>query len=127
MDDYLEMNFPIAGVDREDAFGVQKPREVAKGVYARTTPAAVNVVAYEPLSGRKRGGSRPGLAQVIPDQPVAGWIVQGLGVIGTTVFNYRLANGSFADPSLAGTVFDIGTWDTISFNWDDVIAAWDNA
>lgn len=127
MDETTDFNFPVAGIDRSDAFARQKPRAVAEGVYARTTPDAVNVQGYEVAAGRKRGGTRPGLSRVIAGALVAGWIVQGLGVMTTNVFNGRLADGSLEDPADDGTLFDLGTWDSISRAWDAVEASWENA
>lgn len=54
--DRKTLSFPLAGVDRQ-------------GVYRRQTrpyaaPWASNVRGYDPLEGRERGGSRPGLSKI---------------------------------------------------------------
>lgn len=72
--------FPIAGIDQQDAFERQNPREVAKGLYARSTILGVNVQGYEPATERGRGGSRPGLAKYIP-QRVADFVIQDLAIV----------------------------------------------
>lgn len=56
---FLDSEFPIFGIDLSDAYGDQRPQTTAKGV---------NVVAFEPSSGRARGGSRPGLTRFIDSQ-----------------------------------------------------------
>lgn len=47
----VEATFPTLGIDVDTEFNQQPPA---------TTPDAVNVVGFEPGSGRDRGGSRPG-------------------------------------------------------------------
>lgn len=68
-----EMLFPANGVDLSTEFELQNPL---------TTPAGVNVRAYEALSQRGRGGSRAGLSQYIP-QTVGGLgsVVQHLNIL----------------------------------------------
>lgn len=122
-----DFNFPVAGLDRSDAFGRQKPRKVAEGVYARTTIDAQNVQGYDVAADRKRGGTRPGLAKVFPQAVVPGWIVQGLGFLVGPVFNRRLADGSLADPNDEGVYFHLGPWESISKVWDEALASWENA
>ena len=60
-DRFRDLRFPIAGVVRRMAHqdrGEQKPYP---------TPWAVNVRAEDPISGRLRGGSRPGLTKFVAD------------------------------------------------------------
>lgn len=66
--DTIDLHFPIAGIDISDAFYRQKAREVRKGVYARTTPEALNVRGFESAE-RARGGSRAGLTKHLPVRP----------------------------------------------------------
>ena len=65
----VDVHFPMAGLDRSDAFFRQRAREVAKGKYARTCPQAENVRGFDPDAERGRGGSRPGLEKYISARP----------------------------------------------------------
>lgn len=76
-----EMSFPSAGIDLLNAFCRQQPREVAEGLYKRSTPEGVNVQGFDPEALRVRGGSRPGLVKFVATSPVTDWIIQHLNVI----------------------------------------------
>jgi hypothetical protein len=54
-----DIRFPLGGLSRR--LGYQNPQE---GVY--TTPACLNVRSQDTFKERLRGGSRPGLVQVLP-------------------------------------------------------------
>lgn len=58
-ENFIDAEFPIFGIDQSDAFSDQRPQ---------TTATGVNVVGFEPSSGRARGGSRPGLTRFIDSQ-----------------------------------------------------------
>lgn len=77
-DQLLSLEFPVAGIDRLNAFGAQQPRQMPNGETGRTTYSGVNVRGYEPGTQRARGGSRPGLSKYVADAVVSGWIVQEL-------------------------------------------------
>jgi hypothetical protein len=53
---YIDVQFPLGGVDQSQAFDTQP---------GRTTPEAVNVRTFEPTTDRARGGSRPGIVKYI--------------------------------------------------------------
>jgi hypothetical protein len=55
----LTIDFPIGGIDRTGAFHEQLSDEKV-----RTTPAAKNIFAVDPSSGRLRGGVRPVCKQI---------------------------------------------------------------
>lgn len=76
--------FPMHGVNLVTEFESQPPQ---------TTPIGVNVRAFDSLALRNRGGSRPGLAEYIP-QTVLGFpsTIQHLNII--------------VDPTVAGLTFD---------------------
>lgn len=59
-----EVRFPLAGIDLTAGFGRQPNANTQVGV-ARTTLIAENVRAFEPTTGRGRGGQRPGCADYI--------------------------------------------------------------
>jgi hypothetical protein len=80
---FSDLHFPAAGLDLSDAFSTQKPRQLPDGQYYRSTPIAQNVRAYDPVTDRLRGASRPGLAKYLPAAVVEAWIVQELAVIVT--------------------------------------------
>lgn len=82
VDEFQDLHFPLAGLDLSGAFSRQKPRQVAEGLWARTTPVAVNVQGYE-SNQRARGGSRIGIQKYIAAAVVEDWVVQDLNVVVT--------------------------------------------
>lgn len=80
-DSYVDLPFPLAGVDRSGPFGQQMPRQLPDQTWGRTTPVGSNVRAFVPGTSRDRGGSRSGLTKYIPTAVVADWIVQDLNVV----------------------------------------------
>lgn len=79
-----DVHFPRAGLDFTRKASQQPARPGPDGVYARSCVAAVNVRGLDPVSGRYRGGSRPGLVRYVAGR-VAGtkWVVQNLAVVVT--------------------------------------------
>lgn len=65
-----EVRFPLGGIDRTPGFGRPSTQQTQVGM-ARTTQIGVNVRSFEPVTGRGRGGQRPGLADYI-EGPVNG-------------------------------------------------------
>jgi hypothetical protein len=65
---FIELRFPLGGVDLSQGFDRQPNIQLPSGEYARTTPLATNVRAYEPTSQRARGGSRPGMQKYVQGQ-----------------------------------------------------------
>ncbi len=63
---FTDLHFPYAGLDLASCFDRQPTRQ-AQDQYARTTPVAHNVRAFDSATGRMRGGSRPGLSKWCPD------------------------------------------------------------
>ena len=63
-DTYADVQFPLAGIDRSARFDTQKSKSSPSGV-SKTTPRGVNVRSFESLTGRGRGGSRPGVVKYI--------------------------------------------------------------
>lgn len=61
---FIDVSFPLAGLDVVGGYYKQPVRQIDDQVYARTTPIGVNVRAFESLTGRRRGGSRPGMVRV---------------------------------------------------------------
>lgn len=83
---FQDFHFPKAGIDRAGPFGRQPVRPGKReGEYFRTTHLGHNVRAFDPVSMRDRGGSRPGLTKFIVGE-VNGvfWIVQHLNSLVTT-------------------------------------------
>lgn len=79
-DVYVDLHFPLAGIDLTAPFAAQPNRPAAGERWARTTAAAVNVRGYA-TTDRARGGSRAGLVRFIPTAPVADWIIQELACL----------------------------------------------
>ena len=63
--DVLDVRFPLQGLSRQ--YGFQSPLE---GVSGYTTPDCLNVRSVDPFQFRLRGGSRPGLVQVLPPKTI---------------------------------------------------------
>lgn len=72
MSDPLEVQFPLAGVNVATEFELQPDL---------TTPVGVNVRAYEPLTQRGRGGSRPGLVKYNVQLPNGPHLIQHLNIV----------------------------------------------
>ena len=78
---FVDMSFPICGISSLRAFSSSMPDQAANGDWGTDAEIGINVRAYEAISQRQRGGSRPGIAKYLPVQPVAGWIIQELNTI----------------------------------------------
>lgn len=61
-DAYADVQFPLSGIDRSDRYDATKAAPLAA---SRTTQLGVNVRAFEAMTGRGRGGSRPGIVKYI--------------------------------------------------------------
>jgi hypothetical protein len=70
---FQDLSFPLNGLNTQTEFELQPPQ---------TTRSCLNVRAYEPITMRLRGGSRPGLSEYIPAQ-VAGIaaVIQHLNIV----------------------------------------------
>lgn len=97
---FMSAHFPKAGLDRAVAYGKQPARRLPSGKYARTAAIAKNVRAWEPATGRCRGGSRPGLSKFVSAAVVADWLIQHLTT--TTGVGYSAPGGGVAQSSLSG-------------------------
>lgn len=81
----LDIHFPKAGLHTAGPFGRQPARPVRGGGYARTTCRGVNVRAFDSITKRDRGGSRPGLTKYIPERLYTSrWVVQNLNAVVAT-------------------------------------------
>jgi hypothetical protein len=69
---FLDLHFPLKGLDLSQAFGLQPPD---------TTPVATNVRAYEPGTLRARGGQRPGLSKYITAQVNGSHLIQDINYV----------------------------------------------
>lgn len=78
----IDVHFPLAGIDLSEGFWKQRARQLAEGIYGRTTPVGQNVCGFP--NDRARGGSRPGLAKYIPAAPVDEWILQCMATVAYT-------------------------------------------
>lgn len=78
-DGMISAHFPAGGIDLSEPHSKQPAREVLPGLYARTTPRAVNVACYETGKDRLRGGSRPGLARL--SHRIADYLIQQIDQI----------------------------------------------
>lgn len=58
---FVDLHFPLAGMDMTYGLDRQPSRSTAGGFYARTSLAATNVLGLDSIAFRYRGGSRPGL------------------------------------------------------------------
>jgi len=67
----MELQFPLAGLHRALSRQTQPPY---------TTPDCLNVIPDEQIEGRARGGSRPGMRQILVNFPAAPIAVNQYGV-----------------------------------------------
>lgn len=90
---FADLTFPERGIDVSSGFADQRPG---------TTPVGVNVVVWEPLTDRGRGGSRPGCQKYVGSQlPPGGKVVQHLNIVVLASADFTLAN---FDPPLLDPV-----------------------
>ncbi len=78
-----DLHFPAGGLDLSRAAMRQPWRQGPPGIGGAptriyTAAVAENVRSFEPATGRRRGGSRLGLARYNTSPVVAGWIIQEL-------------------------------------------------
>jgi hypothetical protein len=102
-----DLTFPQFGVDRSFAHGQQRPK---------TTPDAMNVRAFEPTTGRSRGGRRPGLSKIADQIPEGSTLIQHINTIVIGEYDALLDNApipigwtTLTDPSDAGPPSSWGT------------------
>lgn len=69
---FVELRFPVGGLDLSRAFDRQAPG---------TTSVGLNVRAYEPGTGSARGGQRPGLVKYIAGQVSGSNLIQELAAV----------------------------------------------
>lgn len=96
----MNAHFPKAGIDRAVAYGKQPARQLPSGKYARTAAIAKNVRAWEPATGRCRGGSRPGISKFVTAAVVADWLLQHVTTI--TGLGYSAPGGGVPQSSISG-------------------------
>lgn len=72
---FADVRFPTRGLDQSRGFWMQQPG---------TTREGVNVIGFEPLADRLRGGMRPGLSKYVSGQvPSGSHVLQDLNFIVT--------------------------------------------
>ena len=97
----LNLAFPVGGLNRRLSFQAQPPY---------TTPDCLNVRSDDPLEGRQRGGSRPGLVKSHQERLGQNW-VNLLDDVRTLIVNPSTSQiidfpGTQIDP----TVWGVGAW-----------------
>ncbi|MCX7429359.1 MAG: hypothetical protein NTW96_27515 [Planctomycetia bacterium] len=115
----VELPFPFKGVSGDSAFG-----RVPEGM----SPDALNVMGFDALGGRLRGGQRPGLSKYWTTALNGGLPVQSLIQGTSAVSPGSVAGATLSDPfTLAAGYF----WDKSPTDWDHflgspggVAAAW---
>lgn len=96
-DPYIELVFPLNGIELSCPFDMQPQR---------TTPIANNVRGLEPLTQRDRGAQRPGLSRYLGQIPTAGK-VQFLGFIVDPQADALIADTDEEDPNVGPSFFYI--------------------
>jgi len=91
---FVDMSFPIHGIDHSHSHETQAPQ---------TTAIGQNVRTFEPLSRRGRGGQRPGLIRFV-DQPLPQLFVSGQRLIQNLNFVVRQDYEHLLDDADSGTV-----------------------
>ena len=102
----VDLHFPLAGIDKSRGFDRQPNRQTADGQFARTTPAGVNVRAFDVRTGRARGGQRAGLDKYIAAQPSGRNAIQLLAAISGVGYS---APGGGVQTSSSGRVVTLVT------------------
>src|SRR6266542_1119051 len=90
-DFFVDLHFPACGIDLSRGFDRQPNRPMQNGKYARTTPMGVNVRAFDPSTGRARGGQRAALARYINERVSGAHLIQLLDSL--TVVGYTAPGG----------------------------------
>lgn len=117
------VHFPKAGMNTVCPFARQPNRPVGPDQeHARTTPLGVNVRAFDTLSSRIRGGSRPGHEKLIATQINGDWIAQELNTIVGT-FD-ELAGGGVQTSQSGRVVRLVGVSNGVVKVWESGDAAW---
>ena len=101
----LNLKFPERGIDRKYAFGDQP---------TLTSPNALNVRPRDPIKGRARGGSRPGLGRAYYEQLGSGTPIRGLWqvtALGSDAGNYFYWSDTFTGQAL-GPEWATAAWAT---------------
>lgn len=85
---HTDVVFPLSGISRSAAFDQQRPAA------SKTTVLGVNVRSFECITGRGRGGSRPGVSQYLTSRVgnTTG-LLQGLDFVISTDYAATLAAG----------------------------------
>lgn len=79
----VELHFPLAGIDQQNAFEKQMPRQLPNGEYAKTCVSGTNVRAFQGQGDRASGGARAGVAKYLDAAIVEDWIIQELSLLVT--------------------------------------------
>src|SRR3990167_10928580 len=82
----LSINFPLAGLDESRAFQMQRKD---------TTPSALNVVGFDPVTDRARGGVREGLSKYMSVKAVGSYSIQDINHLITSSVVSSVAIGQF--------------------------------
>ncbi len=78
---FMDLHFPLAGIDRSSAFDRQPARKLTDGNYGRTSYFGKNVRTFEPTTDRARGGMRPGLSRYVDARVSGSNLLQAIAAV----------------------------------------------
>lgn len=105
---FQDLRFPTKGVDQSHGYGMQP---------MGTTILGTNVRAYDPRTGRLRGGSRPGLKLFVGAQLPTGGVIQNLAAVVDVRSAALLDNLDPTNPQVDAT--DVSMIDPLFVNFLD--------
>lgn len=105
---FQDLRFPTKGVDQSHGYGMQP---------MGTTILGTNVRAYDPRTGRLRGGSRPGLKIFVGAKLPTGGVIQNLAAVVDVRSSALLDNLDPSNPSVDAT--DVSMIDPLYSNFLD--------
>jgi hypothetical protein len=113
---YLDLMFPSLGIDETQPYGNQR-----RG----TCIDAQNVRAFDPVTGRERGGSRPGLTRYFSATVNGDYSIQEITHLVTNDAIGTESGGQFVYAMAAGAGFGVADTDGVSLEVYDALASYE--
>ncbi len=113
-EEYIDLTFPTGGIDLTQGFERQR---------GGTCVDALNVRGWDPVTGRNRGGSRPGLIKYIAGQVSGTHTIQDINALALSNSKLLLAvsNGNVAKASPGGSTWTVVTNGTAALSSSAVV------
>jgi len=135
---YVDMHFPLAGIDISKAVEQQPVVQLPDGTYSKTTRAGTNVRSFDPTNNRSRGAQRAGLSKFVNAKVSGSRLIQEIrlvegigypppgGVVqasqsGRVVTLVAISNGDLRIVDAGGTGWTAPTNSTGAFNANGIV------